>query len=74
VAPEGGVMKAQFFIFSEVESSDAFFVSDGNGVPTPYETESDAIAAAKEYSATSLILRSVAQVTERTTYKVEKIK
>lgn len=63
-----------FYVLAEPETTQMFIITDDECVPKAFETESAAIDAAKEYSATCLILRPVARVTERITHKVEKIK
>ncbi len=63
-----------FYVICEVDTKDAFFITDGDCVPVAYDTEAEAVTAAKDYSATSLVMKPVARVTKRTTHKVEKIK
>lgn len=65
--------KAQYFVFCNANTTEAFYDSDEDGLPTPYDTEAEAVAAAKGFDSTSLIVRSVASVIKRTSYKVEKI-
>jgi hypothetical protein len=64
-----------FYVIVDYETpSDSFFISDDDGYPLQCQTEDEAIAASKEYNGPKLILRGVAVVTEKTTYKVEKLK
>jgi hypothetical protein len=70
LAAKGGVM----FYVIEYENKDAFLISDDDGAPEAFSTEVDAIAKAKEFCGTALILKAVARVTKKTTHKVEKIK
>lgn len=61
---------AQFFVF-KVDGTDSFYHCDNDGAPIVFDTQADAVTKAKEYSGEILILRAVAKVTERATYKVE---
>lgn len=63
----------KFYVIGDYESSDAYVVCDDNGVPQAFDSEEAAVETAKMYT-TSLVLKSAARVTERTTYKVEKLK
>lgn len=67
-------MTTKYYVLVDEEGSDAFVSCDDNGVPRAFETETEALDECKSYSGSSLILRPVARVTEKTTYKVERFK
>jgi hypothetical protein len=67
------VSEPQFFVFC-VDGVNSFYHCDDDGVPVAFDAPDDAVTAAKGYSGELLILRSVAKVTQRTTYRVETIK
>lgn len=53
---------------------DRCFVSDDDCLTLSFDTELEAIEAAKEYSGTMEILKPVTRITEKTTRKYKKIK
>jgi hypothetical protein len=70
--------EAKFYVLADYESSDAFIEKSYEGaeeaLPKAYDTEAEAVAAAKEYSGDTLVLKSVALVTEVTKYAVKHLK
>lgn len=64
-----------FYVIVDPENKeDAFYLTDDGGHIRTFETEDEAATASKDYSGPSIVLRPIIKVTQKTTYKVEKIK
>lgn len=66
-------MNGKFYIVVDHGSPNAF-IGTVDSVPRVFDTEDEATAAAKDYTGQTLVLKSVALVTEKITYKVERFK
>ena len=62
---------SKYFVIVDPESSDAFL--DTNDTPTAYESEREAIAAAKNYSVSSYVMKATAFVEAVERHKVTKL-
>ena len=63
---------SKYYVIVDHEGSDAFIESVMDQ-PTVFDTEAEAIAAAKNYSAECLVLKSTAVVTPVEKHKVTKL-
>lgn len=63
----------KFYILSSYDNHGGFFYCDDDGVPTPFDTEEEAVEAAKAY-APALVLKAVTNITETRRLKVERLK
>lgn len=66
--------KKFYVIVDPDNSSDTFFVTNDDGYLKPFDTEAEAVEACKEYSGPSIVVGSVLRVTEKTSYKVSRVK
>lgn len=62
---------SKFFVILDPSSTDAFL--DTNETPTVYTTESEAIAAAKNYSTDAYVVKATAHVVPVEKHKVTKL-
>lgn len=63
---------SKFFVIVDPESSDAFLDAGGDH-PTAYDSEVEAIAAAKNYSVTAYVVKATASVIPVERHKVTKL-
>jgi hypothetical protein len=63
---------SKFFVIVDPESSDSF-LDMRDDVPASYPTEKEAIAAAKNYSVTSYVVKAAALVESVDRHKVTKL-
>lgn len=62
----------KFYVLVDPESTDAFF-DTRDEVPASYDSEGEAIAAAKNYSVTTYVLKATAVVIPVERHKVTKL-
>ena len=63
---------SKYFVIVDPESTDAF-IDTALDLPTSYSTESEAIAAAKNYSVDAFVLKATAHVVPVEKHKVTKL-
>jgi hypothetical protein len=63
---------SKFFVIVDPDSTDAF-LDISSSVPTVFESEKEAIAAAKNYSASAYVVKATAYVEPVERHKVTKL-
>lgn len=65
--------KGTFYVIAEPTTTDAYIWTDDNGAPKAYDTETEAVDAAKEAGDGAIVVKAVARVKETHRTTIEKL-